>query len=1008
VAILGLILDIGLLETIAKVVKTHEATVLLLSFFISGFTAFAMWSAHRRIKSEKWMKYFAWSFGLLSAQYLVRILMRFYTMHPGRSANAFMGQPVYIFFAIQMFSIANNLFAVAAARDLENEKKLLPIWCQFLAAGSLVTTLVGYALSVRYPDQPFYTFLGRSFDSIFSAYAVYLIGYATFANLSFRRHFPVALSGVVIGLFYSSVQVTHGLGPLVAVGIVGKEYKESLVLLDSFLIAIALPLKLILCLCAYLLVMRFFEALNDLTGLQDRGIAGRQDYLSSDGLVKLIGEKLIMTSAARQKELVGESDGSEGFINLTIKLPGEKNKRIACILWPYGNPDNRAEVLDWDGKARFFRPSNNPAAEKGVKANWEKALRFVGEVLTDQNKRLNVWPNANPRLGSEQPDEPKMRAIVSVAIETHGAAIGCLQVSRSHSVFSQMAIRQIREIANLVSPAVQAYRELAALDQISIRFAEKQAEEFTYSRNESAALVADILYNVFSPLVMRLKLDFGFTTIERINRGAERIAQDMEVQVALKEWDKIPSEFVGQDIIIYRLLRKQLTARVQETINANDLNDPNRDRFIVGHMILVVSAINDTYNHPTMGTNYLLRKTASTLAADAFLDFAWEFHSDLLKGLGKELSQRQLDMEEAFEIVKTTVAAAGLAWIIGIQRGRQGRLGDAEGLSTGVAILKNLAQLAIRQVKFFAGEIEITHYTLKSRQANSSHALKLQLPSSGGFIWLGVERPGFGPELEFSSPWRTFLVNFAQIVDAAFLRITFQPVLVAAQVQGVAAAVMTTGTMLHQISNLVQGQSSSISTLIDALRVKQLITKDENIERIMYAMKGSAENMQELFQSLTRLTKTDAHRPCQLKEAGQNAVKLFEVASLQRRITFEINIPEDLHVDVPFNVAALALANLVGNAKDAVQRDGKVRIEAKANEEFVYCHVIDNGSGVPPDIQKRLFELGITSKKTGSGLGLYLTRHALNENRSSVELTKTDERGTIFTIRFPMPKMEGV
>lgn len=1011
--IIGLFLDIGLVGfmSIADVVKTHEATVFLLSFFISGFTAFAMWSAHRRIKSEKWMQYFAWSFGLLSAQYLVLIVTWFYTMHPGKPANTDTGQPISIFILTQLFSIANNLLAVAAARDLENEKKLLPIWCRLLAAGSLVTTLLGYVLSVRYPDQPATAFLGRSLDSIFSAYAVYLIGYAIFANLSFRRHLPVALSAGVIGLFYSSVQIVHGLSPLIAVYVVGKEYKESLVLLDSFLIAIALPLKLILCACAYLLVMRFFETLNELTGLQDRGIDGRQDYLSSDGFVKLIGEKLIMASASRKNEPSGESRKPRGFVNLTIKLPGEKNKRIACILWPYHNPDNRVEVLDWDGKGKFFRPNSNPVAEKKVIEYWEKTLCFVGEVLTDQSKKLNIWLKANPHSRPEQFDEPNMKAIVSVAIETHGAAIGCLQVSRSRSVFSQMAIRQIREIANLVSPAVQAYRELAALDQISIRFAERQAEETTYSSRASAELIADILYNVFSPLVMRLQMDFGFTTIERINKGKERIAQDMEKKIAVKDWDKIPPEFVGEDIITYRLLRKQLTARVQETINANEPNDPTRDRFIVGNMMIVVNANNDTYSHPALGSNYLHRKAASTLAADAFLDFARDYHSDLLKGLGKELSQRQLDMEEAFEIVNATVASAGLAWVIGVQRGRQGRLGDAEGLSIGVAILKNIAQLATRKDKVVVGEIEIEHYTLKSRQLNSSHVLKLTLPSSGGFIWLGVERPGFGPELEFSSPWRTFLVNFAQIVDAALSRITYperlQPVLNAAQVQGIAAAVITTGTMLHQMSNMVQGQSNSISTLIDALKMKQLIT-DENHERIMYAMKGSAESMQELFQSLTRITKTDEHRPCQLREAAQHAMKLFEVATLHRRITFETNIPGQLFIDVPFNVAALALANLVGNAKDAVQKDGRVRIEAEAEGEFVYCRVIDNGGGVPPEIKKRLFELGITSKKTGSGLGLYLTRHALSENRSSVELTKTDENGSVFTIRFPMARKENV
>jgi signal transduction histidine kinase len=1005
VATIGFIIHFGIIdfENLAHVVKTHEATVFLLSFFVAAFTSFAMWTAFRRIKSEKWMMYFAWAFGLLAAQYLVLVSYWFFKVHPGNSFPTDASKSVLIFIVIQLFSITNNLLAVAAARDLENEEKLLPGWCWLLAGGSLVTTVVGFALLLRHPDEngPFYEFIGRSLDAVFSTYAVFLIGYAIFANLSFRRHFRIAISAVSIGILYSSIQAARGLSPLVAEYVVGKEYKVSLDLFDSLLIGIALPLKLILCGCAYLLVIRFFETLNELTGLQDRGIDGRQDYLSSDGFVKLIGKKLIPASATSENSLYGSRNEPKGFVNLAIKLPGEKNKRIACILWPYSNPENRVEVLDWDGEDKFFRANGKLVAEKSDKADWEKALGFVGRVLTDDSKRLYVWQNASHQSWHKQIDLPNLKAVVSVTIETHGAAIGCLQVSRPRSVFSQMAIRQIREIANLISPAVQAYRELAALDQISIRFAEKQAEDSTYSPEKSAELIADILYNVFSPVVMRLQMDFGFTVIERVYKGKERIIQDMEEILDWKEWDKVPERFVGRDKIYYRLLKKQLTARVHETISAYEPNDPTRDRFIVGNLVIVVSEGEDEYDHAALGVNYLHRKTASTLAADAFLDFALDNHVAHLGSLGKELSQRQLSIEEAFEIVKATATSSGFAWIVGAQRGRKGRLGDEEGLF----ILKNLAQLAKEKKEIVVGEIEIVHYQLKCMRSNSSHVLKLKLPSSGGFMCLGVERTGFGPELEFSSPWRTFLVNFAQIVDAAWSRITFpdkyQPLLDAAQAQGIAAAVITSQTIVHQISNLVQGQSSSISTLIDALKVKKLITADENLERIMHAMKGAAENMQELFRSFASLTKTDEHRPCQLREAAQQAMKLFEISLLRRRISFETNVSADIFVDVPYNVAVLALANLVGNAKDAVPIEGKVRIEANEEEEFVYCRVIDNGSGIPPEIKNRLFQIGVTGKKTGNGLGLYLTRHALSENRSSIELTRSDENGSVFTIRFP-------
>jgi signal transduction histidine kinase len=1007
-------------QEVANGVKTHQATIFLLSVFVTGFSSFILWMAFRRIKSEKWMKYFAWTFGLLTLQYLILFLIWYSEAHAGGppaqaggSPSSSIGTHFLTSIVLLLLSLANTLCGITAARDLENKKTLLPRWCLVLGVGVLVTTVAGYGLSANQTatNQPFYQFLGRSLNSLLSAYCLFLIGYAIFANLSFRRHRLVAAIALFIASIYAIVQLVYGLSPLIAGYIVGADPAESIKLFDMFLVAIALPLKLILCVSAYLLVIRFFETLNELTNLQDRGIDGRQDYLSSEGFVKLIGEKLI-AAWADLEPLLGSDKSGQGFVNLTVKLPGQKHKRVACILWPSTNPEGRVEVLDWDGRTTFSRLRSNQDPGKRKKPEWEKALHFVGEVLTEEGKKLFPWLNNknNPHPGGAE--RPQMKAIVSVAIETHGAAIGCLQVARSTSPFSQMAIRQIREIANLVSPAVQAYRELAALDQMSIRFAEMQAKEMTYSSQESANLIADILYNIFASIALRLHLDFGFTPLDPIYKGNERVIRDIKNKVLFDDWGAVPTEFVDQGIVSYQFLKKQLTARLRETVNANESLEPTEDRFILGNLIVVVNENNDSYDHPALGTNYLHRRAASTLAADAYLDFQRDFYGALLKKLSKELSQQQLGVEEGFEVMKSTIRAAGLSWVVAVQKGRKGKLGDEKVL----VALQGLGQITASKKEVVVGEIEITHYGLSREQENSNHVLKIKLPSSEGILWLGVPRKRFGAELDFSSPWRTFLVSLAQISDAALSRIHFAEKIQknqveAAQFQGFASAVVTTGTIIHQLSNLIQGQSSSISTLLDALKINRLTAKGQDLEQIMYAMDSSADKMQELINIFNSIIKSDERRPCRLIEAAQRAQKLFEVSLLQRGISLNIDVSEDVWLDIPFNVAALALANLVGNAKDAVDTGGTIRIESDANAAAaggpVLCRVIDNGRGVAPELRGRLFQLGATGKEHGTGLGLYLTMRSLRENGAHVELTKTDEQGSVFTIRFPKPKQNG-
>jgi signal transduction histidine kinase len=455
-----------------------------------------------------------------------------------------------------------------------------------------------------------------------------------------------------------------------------------------------------------------------------------------------------------------------------------------------------------------------------------------------------------------------------------------------------------------------------------------------------------------------------------------------------------------------------LTARLRETVNANESVSATEDRFILGNLLVVVNESNDKYDHPALGTNYLHRRAASTLAADAYLDFGRDFYSGLLKKLSEELSQRQISVEEGFEVMKSTIIEAGLSWVVAVQRGRKGKLGDEKILVT----LQGLGQITKSKKEVIVGEIKITHYQLSQKQENSNHVLKIILPSSDGVLWLGVTRERFGPELDFSSPWRTFLVSLAQISDAALSRIHFAEKIQrnqveAAQFQGFASAVVTTGTIIHQLSNLIQGQSSSISTLLDALKINRLTAKGKDLEQIMYAMDNSADKMQELINIFNSIIKSDERRPCRLVEAAERAQKLFEVSLVQRGINLKIDVSEDVWLDIPFNVAALALANLVGNAKDAVDTGGTIRIESDANGttagSFVLCRVVDNGKGIAPELRDKLFQLGATGKEHGTGLGLYLTMRSLRENGAHVELTKTDGQGSTFTIRFPKPKQNG-
>jgi signal transduction histidine kinase len=1003
---------------LAEFFKAHRASVFMLSVVVAALFSFLMWIASRHIKSEKWMKYFAWSFGLLSVQYLLLLINWFRHFHPDtngvRPPEAAIGALILLVL-VQLLSMINNLCAVAAAQNMENKTRLVPLAAWILAGGSLLTTLAAPFFEKNLLSILFI----RSVTSIFSAYCLFKVGFAIFANISIRRHRRMALGAIIVASIYALLQLAYWGSPLLAdTFIAGDEFMKRLDSFDMLLLGIALPLKFLLCGFAYLVVMRFFETLNEVRRLQTGDNEQRQDYLSTKGIARLIGGKLgdQEQDAALDAPVRGATQG-KGFVNIIVKLPGVVNKRIACIPWPNEEPEQqRALIFDWPEPMSFSRRIviDNPDPQKiepehgqTVPYEWEKALALTGKVMMEEERKEILWLRDDPKTHiDDNLYKGDMKTIASVAIVSHGAVIGCLQVARSQYRFSQMALRQISEIANLLSPAIQAYRELASLDQMSIRFAWKQAEENPYSPVASTKVIAEIIHDVFAPHITRIHMDFGFSSEEPHYIPDEhkgQLLEDMKAQCDGKDWQQIDTElYSGSDQ--YRLLKKRLTARVTETLSTDEVHQDIRDQFITGDLILAINEKDDSYGRAALGVTYLQRKAAATIAADAHLDFARDYHNDLLKGLSKELSQKRLNIQEWFEPIYRVLKEAGLSWVVVSQRKKGGKMGDDEGKY----ILQNFNQLAAKENPLPPmGAIKITHHPLKAKYKNTSHVLRVDLQDSNCYVWLGVERQGFGPELGFTSPWRTFLVNFAQIADAALTRITFpekfQLHLEAAQLQGIMATYVTTGTVIHQLSNMIQGQTITIGNLLDAVALKKLVA-DEKIVRRIHTMQEAAQDMQELFRSFDRITKIDKDRPCQLRDAVLHAFKLFRVSLDHRQIKYEMQVSENITIDVPLNVAALALANLVGNAKDAVSVGGEIKIEAEMNGEFALCRVRDNGNGMPNELRKIIFEPKDSPREAGSGLGLYLTYHSLMENRSNIELTETGPTGTVFTVKFPLAK----
>jgi signal transduction histidine kinase len=100
-----------------------------------------------------------------------------------------------------------------------------------------------------------------------------------------------------------------------------------------------------------------------------------------------------------------------------------------------------------------------------------------------------------------------------------------------------------------------------------------------------------------------------------------------------------------------------------------------------------------------------------------------------------------------------------------------------------------------------------------------------------------------------------------------------------------------------------------------------------------------------------------------------------------------------------------AIQNVIINAVQACpDKSGIVTVTCAQKDFYVDLRVEDNGAGIPAVQLHKVFDPYFTTKqaKSGTGLGLYITKKVVEDHNGSIKVESTPGNGTIFTIRLPL------
>ena len=148
------------------------------------------------------------------------------------------------------------------------------------------------------------------------------------------------------------------------------------------------------------------------------------------------------------------------------------------------------------------------------------------------------------------------------------------------------------------------------------------------------------------------------------------------------------------------------------------------------------------------------------------------------------------------------------------------------------------------------------------------------------------------------------------------------------------------------------------------------------------------------------------HKPISVSEIVRGVVQGIEPMAMQNGVRLQCNISEDPCTLLGDSVQVMrAIQNVVINAlQAAADEKGSVTVTCVPRDFYVDVRVEDSGPGITPERMTEIFDPYFTTKqgKSGTGLGLYITKKVVEDHHGSIKVDSKPGVGTTLTIRLPL------
>ncbi len=215
------------------------------------------------------------------------------------------------------------------------------------------------------------------------------------------------------------------------------------------------------------------------------------------------------------------------------------------------------------------------------------------------------------------------------------------------------------------------------------------------------------------------------------------------------------------------------------------------------------------------------------------------------------------------------------------------------------------------------------------------------------------------------------------------------------------------GQFATSIAHEIKNPLNFISLSIDLIREKYRPAEGDmqkNFESLIVNIKNEIQRVSRFAESFL-----EYGRPLELNRRLTDICRLVDdvidlVAAKAQKEKIDIirtyETTAELFIDPEF--IKTCLYNIILNAFQSMPRGGKLTVTTHQRENRFHLSIEDTGIGIPEDRLSRICDPFYTTKNTGLGLGLALTKRVIEEHKGKVEIRSIEGRGTTIIIILPL------